>query len=287
MGEELEERVNAISGPLEDLGGFPNFFGIQRFGSLRPITHDVGRLVVRGDFENAVRAYVANPTPHEMEETRLARERLDREWDFQEALGYYPQKLSFERTVICHLAEFPDDYAGAIKKLPHNLQMMFVHAYQSYLFNRILSERVRRGIPIDRPIEGDVVLPMTKDWIPDHDSFIPVTEENMDLVMAQIMEGKAFVSAILFGSESEYAEGEMGDLEREVVESEQVTREDFIVPEIPHCSSKGSRREMVCRFWDFSTQVDEGSVLFGFKLGKGCYATTLLREFMKADPIRY
>jgi len=286
-GEDLASSVREISEPLEELGGFSNYFGIQRFGSLRPITHEVGRRIVRGDFEGAVRTYVANPMPYEFEETRAARERLEEDWDFGRAIEYFPMKLSFERVIIGHLAECPDDYAGAIRRLPHNLQMMFVHAYQSYLFNRLLSERVRRGMPIDRPVMGDVILPMTSDWIPDHESFIPVTEENQDLVIKQVTEGKAFVSGLLFGSASEYAEGEMGELERDIVESEGLSREDFVVPEIPHCSSKGSRRELVCRFWDFSTSVEEDSVTFMFKLGKGCYATTLLREFLKADPMKY
>src|SRR5207245_3186379 len=46
-------------------GGFANFFGVQRFGSVRPITHVVGRHIVRGEFREAVDAYVANPIPGE------------------------------------------------------------------------------------------------------------------------------------------------------------------------------------------------------------------------------
>jgi tRNA pseudouridine13 synthase len=283
--EELEKRIADTLAPLQELGGFPNYFGIQRFGSLRPVTHTVGKQIIHGDFEGAVRTYVASPTSWEMEGSRDARKRLHEEWDFESALRYFPQRLTFERVVIGHLVECPDDYSGALKRLPTNLQMMFVHAYQSYMFNRILSERIRREMPLASPMVGDVVLPMTKDWIPDHDSFVPVNEENIDLVSKQVSEGKAFVSGILFGSESEFAEGEMGELERSVVESEGVNRNDFIVPEIPHCNSKGSRRELICRFWDFSSSVDGDAATFRFNLGKGCYATSLLREFLKVDPI--
>ncbi|MEM3049783.1 MAG: tRNA pseudouridine(13) synthase TruD, partial [Thermoplasmata archaeon] len=42
---------------LDELGGFPNFFGTQRFGSIRPITHLIGRDLIRGDFESAVMRY--------------------------------------------------------------------------------------------------------------------------------------------------------------------------------------------------------------------------------------
>jgi len=131
------------------------------------------------------------------------------------------------------------------------------------------------------------VLPMTRERIPDHDKPIPVTEENMDLVERQVREGKAFVSGLLFGSESTFAEGEMGEIERSVVESEGVRGEDFIVPQLPHCSSKGTRRELVCPLWDFGSLVEGNRVTLEFKLGKGCYATCLLREFMKTDPDFY
>lgn len=286
-GEELAKRMEEILAPLQELGGFPNFFGIQRFGSLRPVTHTVGKQIIQGDFEGAVRTYVATPTPYEMEETGEARKRLHDEWDFEAALRFFPQRLTFERVVIGHLVEAPGDYPGALSRLPANLQMMFVHAYQSYLFNRMLSERIRSDLPLDLPIVGDVVLPMTKDWIPDHESFVPVTDENMDLVTKQVSAGKAYVSAVLFGSESEFAVGKMGEIEKRIVEEEGVSRRDFIVPEMPRCTSKGSRRELVCRFWDFDCSIGQEEVTFRFKLGKGCYATTFLREFLKADPLRY
>jgi tRNA pseudouridine13 synthase len=286
-GKELEDRCAEVASQLIELGGFPNFFGIQRFGSQRPITHLVGGHIVRGEMEKAVMAYVAHPTPYETDESRMVREELERTGDLREALRSYPRKLTFERVVLEHLMEKLDDFAGAIGRLPSNLQMMFVHAYQSQLFNRILSERIRRGLPLERPLVGDVVLPMTRDRIPDHDKPIPVTEENMDLVERQVREGKAFVSGLLFGSESTFAEGEMGEIERSVVESEGVRGEDFIVPQLPHCSSKGTRRELVCPLWDFGSHAEGNQVTLEFKLGKGCYATCLLREFMKVDPTYY
>ena len=35
-----KKKINDILGQLN--GGFPNYFGIQRFGAVRPITHLVG-----------------------------------------------------------------------------------------------------------------------------------------------------------------------------------------------------------------------------------------------------
>lgn len=50
---------------INDTGGFPNYFGVQRFGSIRPVTHLVGEKLVKGDIEGAVRTYISFTTPEE------------------------------------------------------------------------------------------------------------------------------------------------------------------------------------------------------------------------------
>jgi tRNA pseudouridine13 synthase len=284
-GDDLSSSLERTSGALKELGGFPNFFGVQRFGAVRPVTHEVGKWIVRGDFERAAMTYAGNPVAQESEEAREARRTLDRERDFQRALDYFPRTLTFERMVIGYLARNPGDYVGAIQVLPPNLQMMFVHAYQSYLFNRMLSERIRRGLPLGRPLVGDVVLPADRLGLPDHDRGVPVTAGNLDLVERQVRNGRAFVSAVLFGSESVLCEGEMGEIERAVISSEGLENKDFVVPYLHQCSSKGNRREVLGRIIDLDHEVVGEDVRFSFSLNKGCYATSLLREFMKKDDL--
>ena len=48
------QRANATLAELTATGGFPNYFGAQRFGTLRPVTHLVGKHIVFGDFGEAV-----------------------------------------------------------------------------------------------------------------------------------------------------------------------------------------------------------------------------------------
>ena len=287
QGEELRTEALATKAQLDQVGGFPNFFGLQRFGSVRPITHLVGREIVRNDMEGAVMWYVGNPNEDENQEAQEARRRLQETRDFEEALRTFPSQLTFERTVIGYLVRNPGDYVGAIRVLPGNLQMMFVHAYQSYMFNRILSERLRRGMPLDRPLVGDVVLPADKNGLPDHDKYVPVTEQNLDLVQRHVRDRKAFVSGVLFGQDSVFSTGEMGDIERAVVESEGLKLQDFKVPEIPECNSRGSRRELLSHYKDLELKVGEGELDVSFTLGKGCYATVLLRELMKSGMLDY
>ena len=165
--------------------------------------------------------------------------------------------------------------------------MMFVHAYQSYLFNRILSQRIRRGLSISLPEVGDLILPLTKSSVPDHDNPILVTEDNLVKATKNAKEGKAFVSGLIYGMDSPFAQGSMGEIEQRVIETENISRQDFRIVGLREASSKGTRRELLSPCKDLSVEPGKDSVLFRFSLNKGCYATTLLREFMKAEMSQY
>lgn len=285
--EDAKMIVEETLSQLRPLNGFPNFFGIQRFGALRPVTHRVGEHIIRGDFKEAVFAYIANPIEGEPEESYNARRTLAENMDFPEALRLFPKSLSFEKAVVNQLVHDRENYAGALQALPKNLLMMFVHAYQSYLFNRILSQRIREGLPLNEPVLGDIVLPTDKEGISEEDSRIKVTSNNLNKVAKRVWEGKARISGLVYGSESVFAEGEPGEIERRTIQNEKIEAKHFIVPEIPKISSKGTRRSLLSHFKDMDWRIEEGGVRMKFQLTKGCYATALLREFMKANMTDY
>jgi len=278
--------ADKVAARLDAAGGFPNFFGVQRFGSIRPITHMIGRDLVKGDIEGAVMRYVANPLG-DGSDVDTARRNLQETRDFEKAFREYPMKLTFERMMIEHLRERTEDFIGALRRLPSNLLMMFVHAYQSYLFNQTLSERMRRGIPIGVPQVGDLVLPLDKMGLPDHDNPIEVTEDNIDKARRNAKEEKAFVSGLIFGSQSTFAGGQMGEIERAIVEREKIAGPDFEIVGLREASSKGTRRELLAIYKGFRVSVEGTDVTFKFSLNKGCYATSLLREYMKAEIGQY
>lgn len=230
--------------------------------------------------------YVANPM-NDGSEGDDARRMLQETGDFERAARELPARFTFERTMVVHLVENPGDYIGALRRLPRNLLMMFVHAYQSFMFNRILSERMRRGIPIHEPVEGDFVLPLDKNGVPDHDNPIDVTADNIVKARRNSAEGKAFVGGVLFGTDSVFAEGVMGEIEREVVQAEEIAAQDFQIVGLREASSKGSRRELLAPVRDLTIDFPDDDVLFTFALNRGCYATCLLREFMKTGISHY
>jgi len=282
IGEIFEKNLKEI----ENLGGFPNYFGIQRFGAIRPTTHLVGKKIVERDFEGAVMTYVGNPIEGEDPRSSEARELAEATRDWEKVMNIYPHVFAFERSMIGHLIKRPGDHIGALRRLPPNLLMMFIHAYQSYYFNEILSRRVRRGIPLNEAQIGDMIIPIDENNVPKRKRLIPVTGSNQRKIQRRINERKAYISAPAIGSEVELAGGGQGEIEHEVLDEMGVNRRDFHITEIPRISSRGIRREMVGAVNDLSYDMDEERIRMRFRLYKGCYATTFLREFIKSDDVR-
>ena len=289
--EAIRDELEAFGGGEEGTVGVPDFFGQQRFGSHRPVTHEVGLRVVRGEWEAAVRAYVANPYDTEPEGTRRARREVEdafAERDWRTALDALPRRLGFERAMANRLvereADGPEDFRAALEAVPSNLQRLFVNAAQSYAFNRILSERLARGLPFDRPVAGDVVCfseQVDGLTVPDTDRQQVVTEGRVETVARHCERGRAFVTAPLVGTETELGDGEPGEIEREVLADLDLEPADFDLPDEFH--STGTRRAILVRT-DLDLRVADDAVTFEFALPKGSYATVLLREFMKTDP---
>ncbi len=279
--EGSEELAEGISSELKEAGGFPNWFGVQRFGTIRPITHEIGRLIIEGKYEDAVKLYIAEPMEGESDVCYEAREFLQETWDYKKALEIFPPGLTFERMMIKHLVDEPDDYTGALKRLPGNLLRMFVHAFQSYLFNRMVSLRAKRGIPLNDAAPGDVLLPTDRKGMPNVDTPVEINERNIKKASKMVKEGKAYVSAPLFGFNSKLSSGEQGEIERYVLEEEGIKKKDLIIPELPEISSKGTRRAIFAPITELDWSVDAGGLRLTFSLFKGTYATSLLREFMK------
>ncbi|KAA0001746.1 MAG: tRNA pseudouridine(13) synthase TruD [Thermoplasmata archaeon] len=282
-----EERIKSISNDIEKAGGFPNFFGIQRFGITRPITHLVGKYMVLGDFKKAVMTYIANPIKGEEKESYDARKYLQETMDFSGALKMYPRKLLFERKMIFHLSEKPDDWEGALKKISKNLVRIFIHAYQSFLFNKILSRRIQEGIPINKVVEGDIVIPCDNEIVVQSRKGIMVSKDNKQKINNHIKKGKCFPTGAIIGYDTPFAEKRMGEIEKEVMEEEGISQKNFIISSFPHLSPPGMRRIILAPLKKINWEIDDNKVHLSFFLRKGCYATCLLREFMKANIYSY
>ncbi len=298
---DVPENVDAVTDDLCTFAGVesgdpgdgvtvsvPNYFGQQRFGSRRPVTHEVGLAVVRGDWRDAVLAYVGNPSEREPDETQAARA-VAESGDWQAALDAFPRHLGYERSMLHRLVEGeddPDDFRAALETVPTNLQRLFVNAAQSYVFNRILSERLDRGLPFVTPVVGDVVCFTDSDApeglaLPDTGRTQRVTEKRQQSITRHCERDRAFVTAPLVGTETQLADGEPGDIERAVLEEVGLDPADFDRP--GEFGSEGTRRAIAVQT---ELSVEPDPLCFQFALPRGSYATVLLREYLKRDPAK-
>lgn len=289
------ENVEPITEELAAFGGgdpaVPNFFGQQRFGSYRPVTHEVGLAVVRGDWEAAVMAYLGNPSEHEPERTREAREFVQETRDWRAALDRFPGHLRYETAMLNSLVETGGetaaDFRDALETFPENLQRLFVNAAQSYAFNRILGRRLERGLPFTEPVAGDVVAFVDRDApgalpIPDVDRLQRVSADRVDVVARHCRRGRAFVTAPLIGTETALGEDEPGAIERSVLSDLDLEPGAFDLPGAFH--SRGTRRAILV---PFDPTFERDPLTVRFSLPKGSYATVVMREYVKGSPLEH
>ncbi len=291
----ITKRIAAAIQQLEAVGGIPNFFGHQRFGTARPITHRVGKAIVKGDFEEAVMLFLAAASAYEHPSSRQARRELQRTSDFKRALQNFPKQLRYERLMLGYLVENPCDFVGAFKRLPVKLQVLFVQAYQSFLFNRFLSERLKSGFALNRAEVGDYVVSLERSGLPMVRAAKTVDAAALAETNEAVLHGKMRVALPLVGVKQRLSQGVMGQIEARILEAEDVAAEDFQIAALPELSGRGGLRAVVSPIKNFrvhsvsrvADDLETSQVTLEFMLLRGSYATVLLREIMKpSNPVK-
>lgn len=278
---EAREAFRATEQELRAAGFWPNFFGPQRFGEVRPVTHEVGRQVVRGDLGAAVETYLVALPPGTTDGLGDAARRTYAEThDATRALREFPSHYRFERALLERLAK-GDPAERAFRALARELRLLFVHAYQALLFNRWLSRRSAAGLPLDRPVPGDHVLRLGRDGTVRSQEGIPVAADNVAECADLVQRRGALLAGPLVGYKTPSAEGPAGAILEELLREEGVDRSMFRVPSTPEVASKGAWRPAVLPVPPIGLSAEASAVWFRFALPKGAYATVLLREFLK------
>lgn len=278
--EDASNRAKEILGQLE-ITGVPNYFGWQRFGKPRTSTHLVGEALIQNDLKKAVDLYIGHPCMEESLDSIKARQAYD-DGNMEESLELMHGGMRYEKMMLRQLihdynkfGQLDDkSYKSALLALPKPLQRMFVHAYQSYLFNDAVSRRVEMGI--NSYVEGDIII--------DDDEAI-IRDKSPEEYDRLIKEFKANPTCPLYGTKVPFAGAEVGEMERAVLDKYGLKKEDFECPKMPKLGSHGLRRSMRFRVWDTHAEACDDGIIVEFSINKGSYATAVLREIMKVDVV--
>ncbi len=123
--------------------GLPNYFDEQRFGSLGLSGEFAARAWCLGNHERTLWLMLADANEHDRPADRKQKQLLREKWgqwaELRRALGGSPA-----RDVVNYLADRSADFRGAIAHVRVDLRSLYLAAFQSFLWNRVLSEFLRR-----------------------------------------------------------------------------------------------------------------------------------------------
>jgi tRNA pseudouridine13 synthase len=129
--------------------GVPNYFDDQRFGSVGDGTEFVAKEMVLGRFEEALKLALTAPYEFDPPEEKQIKATLIEWWGrWAECKDRLPR--SHARSLVDYLVHHPTAFRATLARMRPELQGMYLSAYQSYLWNRILADRIAELISSER-----------------------------------------------------------------------------------------------------------------------------------------
>jgi len=160
--------------------GFINYYGLQRFGTFATSTDEIGRFMLQGNLKGACESILTfsgtalAAAKNQIDDSKISNDDKARAkaldlWRQGEKMGTVleklPRKFQAESAIVKHLGWVDrrsgkqnqlTDYHGALSQIARNLRLMYVHAYQSKVWNSAAATRLEKHG--HKVIEGDLVL---------------------------------------------------------------------------------------------------------------------------------
>ncbi|MBN2344413.1 MAG: tRNA pseudouridine(13) synthase TruD [Deltaproteobacteria bacterium] len=285
LGNRFDIRLRETSGAtIEDLRsllawletqGVPNYFGAQRFGS-RGDTWMVGRALLRNDFKEALTLVLGIPTPElEGDAITNARQLFENE-DYAASAAAWPRGFGANAKLCRIFVQTEGHYKKTLMSVGKKALSFYVSAYQSELFNRVVSARIGEHA-LNRMYIGDLA------W--KHDKGVCFLVEDADAETIRAQAGEISPTGPLFGKKMKHPHGNAGAFEQSLLEAEHLTADMF--SKAGPFRAPGGRRPL--RIFPQNSAVTADADAFGeycrltFALPAGAYATVLLREMCKGN----
>ena len=237
IGNRFEIVVRDISPDFafkEKLLGVPNYFDEQRFSHNNK---EIGKLLLKQDFKKAAELIIRNKQG----------------------------KGSYEQAVKSYLATNENDYIGALRKIPKKILSFYIHAFQSYVFNKTIAVLIKDLSPDCKTVTyslGSFVFPRKKI----KDMLIPVVGFSIKL-----------------------SDNEIDNIVNAVLKKEGIEPHNFIIRPLPEVTCEGSKRDLMVAIRNLDVtelQKDElnigkKKIKLSFDLPKGCYATVVIKALFE------
>ena len=254
----------------------PNYFDDQRFGSVREGQPFLAKALVEGRFEDGLKLALTAPYEFDRPPEKKEKALLRQFWgDWPRLKDELPR--GHARSLVTYLVDHPTDFKGAVARLRPELRGLYLSAYQSHLWNRILARwieselpatdlatmKLRLGpVPVPRRATAEQVrewsarslpLPSARTKLADDDSLKPI----VDAVLVE--EGLTMRDLQIRGiREMFFSKGE---------------RPAFLVP-----------ANVTGEVGDDETRPGKKKLTMGFELPRGCYATLIVKRITSPAP---
>jgi tRNA pseudouridine13 synthase len=144
---EAELAVHVAESEVATIG-YPNYFDDQRFGSVGETHTFIAKHMLQADWEGALWQALAAPYEYDRAGDKRIKHLLRTHWGHWDTLRNLLPK-SHARSLICYLVDHPQDYKGAVARLRPELKGLYVAAYQSWLWNQVLSAWLQDNVAVD------------------------------------------------------------------------------------------------------------------------------------------
>ena len=239
-----------------------NFYGYQRFGSKRSVTHKIGKSLIQRNFDEAVNLLLTFTSEYDSQENTSLRQQLQDRSAFPRLFEKIPKQMDLERIIVNEIIKHGNSLT-AIKALPISIKRLYVQAYQSFIFNKTLSTAFLDGENLFLPSENDICY--------DKNGLIGrfVNEPTQKL-------------AVPFVGHSYFKKTRFDYQISKILREEEISPKDFFIREMQEASHEGGFRQATITIDNYKINDNIAS----FTLSRGSFATIVLREIMKpTDPI--
>jgi tRNA pseudouridine13 synthase len=270
----LPQAAQVAQDVLSILGrrGVPNYFGPQRFGNHQD-NHLLGKAVAQNDAAAFADLFLGHPQEDLDSPAVFEARRLYDESRYEEAAKAWPGSFFDQRRALRALAAGKGNKKKVFYTVDKHLKGLFISAYQSDLFNRVLAARMP---DIDKMLLGDMAYK--------HVNGACFRVEQPEVEQPRCDGFEISPTGPLLGERLTRLTGAAGEIENPILDGENLS--DMDMRQMKHFGSRGGRRPL--RFQPRSIAVAPGEDNLGpylelaFELDSGCYATALLAELTKA-----
>ncbi len=265
------ERVPAARAALEALSaqGLPNPYGGQRFGT-KGDSHLLGRAILTADWGGFLDLLLGRPTALEQDPRMNAAREAWESGRPEQAFELLPRKRRSEKRALAAFLRTGSP-REAFESLGPHPRRIWVSAWQSWLFNRLLERREAEGT-LHQVLPGDLA------WVHATGALFEAGADPVERARAAAL--RTSPTGPLLGYDQRLASGAPGRLEREVLAEAGADPEAF---RAAHARMRGSRRPLRVPVKEASLTVEEPrTVVVRFVLPPGAFATVLLDRLMSS-----